>query len=260
MSIKDLLDMSGDIVIITGGATHLGKAMATAYAEMNAKVYIASRRRTLCEQVAEELRLEGLNCIGMGCDVTKEVEVNKLVETIVKDNGKLDVMVCNAGASVTTSYLPEASIDEFMMTMEINLKSTYLCAQAASRYMIPRNYGKIITLGSIHGILGADKRQYGARKRSGPPYQAAKGGIINLTRGLATELGEFGITVNCISPGQIPPDTVDETVAENWRLNNPLFRSGVPEDITGAALLLGSRAGNWITGHNLVVDGGWSVW
>ena len=115
-------------------------------------------------------------------------------------------------------------------------------------------------MGSIHGFLGADKRQYGARKRSGPPYQAAIGGIINLTRGLATELGEFGITVNCISPGQIPPDTVDETVAENWRLNNPLFRSGVPEDITGAALLLGSRAGNWITGHNLVVDGGWSVW
>ena len=96
--------------------------------------------------------------------------------------------------------------------------------------------------------------------RSGPPYQAAKGGVLNLTRGLATELGEYGITVNCISPGQVPPSIHDVGLVERWRLSNPLERTGSPEDIKGAAVLLASRAGDWITGHNLVVDGGWSAW
>ena len=177
MTMPELLDMSGSAAVVTGGATHLGRAIATAFGEMGAAVYIASRRGELCEQVASDMRGSGIDCTGLACDATDEAQVDGLVERVVEERGRLDVMVCNAGGSATRSYIPDASIDEFMATLEMNLKSTYICAQAAARVMIPQGRGKIITLGSIHASLGADKRQYGGLGRSGPPYQAAKGGV-----------------------------------------------------------------------------------
>src|SRR5215510_13974934 len=189
-------------------------------------------------------------------------EVDALVARVGADRGRLDVMVCNAGGAFTTSYLPDASIDELRQALELNVTGTYVSAQAAARAMIPRRQGRIITLGSIHGSLGADNRLYAGLdyQRSGPPYQAAKGAVVNLTRALATELGPHGITVNCLSPGQIPQPGTDPTFVERCRLANPLSRTGTPTDLKGAVALLASDAGAWITGHNLVVDGGWSVW
>lgn len=262
MNINELFDLHGRVAIVTGGGTHLGRAMATTLGELGAAVVIASRRKPLCEEVAEEMRRDGIDCTGLGCDVTDEEQVNKLVDDVIELHGRLDIMVANAGGSRTTTYIPNASIDEFTHAWEVNVKSTYMCAQSAARAMIPQKYGKIITLGSIHGFLSGDKRFYEGLnfQRSGPPYQAAKGGVVNLTRALAAELGEYGITANCISPGQIPRSTTDPEMVERCRLNNPLFRTGTPDDIKGAVALLASRAGDWITGHNLVVDGGWSVW
>ena len=138
------------------------------------------------------------------------------------------------------------------------------CSDRSARTELSRHdaTGRIVTVGSIHGTLGADKRLYAGLEyhRSGPPYQAAKGAIVNLTRGLATELAEHGITVNCLSPGQIPAPGTDPGFVERCRLANPLTRTGRPEDLKGALALLASDAGAWITGHNLVVDGGWSIW
>ena len=262
MKIQEMFELHGRVAIVTGGAIHLGRAMATALGELGAAVVIASRRKALCEQVAAEMQEVGINCTGLGCDVTDEGQVNALVDEVVKTHGCLDIMVCNAGGAATRTYMPNASIDEFTRAWELNVKSTYMCAQAGVRVMIPQRYGKIITLGSIHGFLTANKRLYKGLNfhRSGPPYQAAKGSVINLTRALAAELGEYGITVNCISPGQIPKSTTPSEMAERCRLNNPLERTGTADDIKGAIALLASRAGDWITGHNLVVDGGWSIW
>ena len=262
-TVLEMLDMTGRSAIVTGGGTHLGRAMASALAEMGASVYIASRRAELCEETAVELRGAGMDVTAAGCDVTDEAQVDALIDRVMSDRGRLDVMVANAGGAFTDSYIPDASIDEFRRTVDLNLTGTYICAQSAARHMIPAESGSIVTLGSIHGFLTSDKRMYDGLptfRRSGPPYQAAKGGIINLTRGLAAELGEYGITVNCISPGQIPRASTDEGHVERSRNAIPLQRTGTNQDIKGAIALLASPAGAWITGHNLVVDGGWSIW
>jgi gluconate 5-dehydrogenase len=262
MRAQSLFDLTGRVAIVTGGATHLGRAMAEALAELGAAVYLASRDAARCARVAEDLRATGLDAVGLGCDVTVEADVDRLVDRVTAERGRLDVMVCNAGGAFTTTYLPAASIDELRRALDLNVTGTYVSAQAAARVMIPHRRGRIITLGSIHGTLGADNRLYAGLdyQRSGPPYQAAKGAVVNLTRALATELGMHGITVNCLSPGQIPQPGTDPEFVERCRRANPLGRTGEPADLKGAVALLASDAGAWITGHNLVVDGGWSVW
>ncbi len=127
--------------------------------------------------------------------------------------------------------------------------------------MIPAMRGAIITVGSIHAQLGSDPRLYAPEfKRSTQSYHAAKGAILNLTRGLACELAQYGITVNCISPGQIPKPSLDAVTRENFRNMVPLGRLGVPADLNGAVALFASEAGRWITGQNITVDGGWTAW
>ncbi len=263
MNIKDAFDMKGRTAIVTGGGTHLGKAMATALGELGASVVIASRRAALCEEVAEELRREGLVVTGRGCDVTVESEVDALVNSVVEEHGRLDVMVCNAGGSATpATHIPNGSVDEFIATLELNVRGTYLCAQAAARVMVEQRGGSIVTVGSIHGSLTTDKRFYEGLGfgRGGPAYQSSKGAIINLTRNLASELGEHGITANCISPGQIPRPDANPKMVQRCAKNIPFSRGGEADDLKGAVALLASPAGAWITGHNLIVDGGWSIW
>ncbi len=270
-SIQKLLDMTGRVAVITGGGTHLGNAMAEAVCELGGAVYIASRRGDMCEQVAAEMRAASAaapgapktwDITGLACDATKEDQVNALVDRIIRERGRLDVMIANAGGGRPSSYPPHGKLSEFMETIEINMVSTYLCAQAAGRAMAPARRGSIITLGSIAAVLGTDRRIYTPKfTRSGPHYMAAKGGVLQLSRALACEFGEFGVTVNCLSPGQIPkPGVTDPEQAERFRNMNPLHTTGTRDDIKGVVAVLASDAGRWITGQNILVDGGWSAW
>ena len=129
------------------------------------------------------------------------------------------------------------------------------------RAMMTRRSGAIITIGSLHASLGNDPRLYApGYRRSTQSYHAAKGAILNLTRALACELAQYDITVNCISPGQIPKPELNAFTRENFRNMVPLGRLGEPHDLKGAVALFASQAGRWITGQNLIVDGGWSAW
>jgi gluconate 5-dehydrogenase len=263
MRIQDAFDMSGRAAIVTGGGTHLGRAMATSLAELGASVVIASRREDLCQQVASELRNYGLKVTGTGCDVTIKEQVDELVQSVILENGSLDVIVCNAGGSaLPATHIPNGSVDEFTATLELNVKGTYLPAQAAAKVMVEQKHGTIITIGSIHGSLTTDKRFYNhlGFNRGGPAYQASKGAIINFTRNLAGELGEYGIRANCISPGQIPRPNSSPEFVEKCLENIPLNRGGDSDDLKGVVALLASDAGAWITGQNFIVDGGWTVW
>ncbi|CAB4555495.1 MAG: SDR family oxidoreductase [Actinobacteria bacterium] len=260
-TITDLLDLSGRVAIVTGGGTHLGTAFTDALAELGAPVYIAPRRAELCEETAASLRARSLNVTALSCDVTDEGSVDSLVDQVMEREGKLDVFVANAGGSNTTAHPPHGKVDEFRWTLEKNLTSTYICAQAAGRVMIPQKSGSIITLGSIASRLASDPRIYNENfKRSGAPYMAAKAGVLVLTKALAAEYSPHGVRVNCICPGQIPNDLTDKAQVEKFRTMNAFHRTGLAEDLKGACALLASDAGKWITGTDILVDGGWSIW
>lgn len=260
-SIFELIDLTGRTAIVTGGGTHLGKAFAETLAELGAHVYIASRRKEVCEEVAADFRQRGLAVTGLGCDATDEAQVTEMVGQVMAQDGRLDVMVANAGGHRTTRHPPHGTLDEFHAAYEMNMVTSYLCAQEAAKAMLPVRSGSIITLGSIGSRLAMNPSTYNENfARSGAPYLAAKAGVLNLTRALAAEWGAEGIRVNCISLGQIPPPGTDPDQVETFRKMNALKRTGLTEDVKGAVALLASDAGGWITGQEILIDAGWSIW
>ena len=255
------LSLQGAVAVITGGGTHLGLAMATALAELGASVYLLGRRQDVVQASADALQARGLAAFAVSGDAADEAGMEQIVQGIMARHGRLDVMVCNAGGAFGTAMAPNISVADLEATLRLNVTTTMVSAQTAARAMMARRSGAIITIGSLHATLGSDPRLYAPGfKRSTQSYHASKGAILNLTRALACELAQYNITVNCISPGQIPKPSLDAFTRENFRNQVPLGRLGVPADLAGAVALFASDAGRWITGQNLTVDGGWSAW
>lgn len=260
----DLFDLSGRGALVTGGGTHLGTAMTRALATHGARVCIAGRRSEVLVEAVSGLHADGLDVTSRVLDITDADRVDQVVSEVAAQLGDLSIMVCNAGASAEDRFPPDQPIQTFLDTLNSHLVGTFSCAQAAARSMRDaRIGGSIVTISSMQGSVTSDPRLYAGLDmtyRSGPAYQSAKAGIIGLTRNLAAELGPLGIRVNCISPGFIPNDTANPDFVERGRRGNALDIVGQPDDLAGAVLLLASDAGRFITGHNLIVDGGWSIW
>ena len=260
----NVFDLSGRGAIVTGGGTHLGKAMARALATHGARVCIAGRRDEILAEAVSELHSDGLDVTSRVLDITEANQVDDVVGDVAAELGDLSIMVCNAGTSAEDQFPPDQPVQTFLDTLNSHLVGTFSCAQAAARSMRDAHVGgSIITISSMQGSVASDPRLYAGLDmtyRSGPAYQSAKAGIIGLTRNLAAELGSLGIRANCISPGFIPKDTANPGFVERGRRGNPLGIIGEPGDLAGAVVLLASDAGRFITGHNLIVDGGWSVW
>ena len=255
------LALDSAVAVVTGGGTHLGLAMGTALAELGACVYLLGRRPEVVQASADNLRERGLAAHAVQCDAADEAGMDKVVQDIVQAHGRIDVMVCNAGGAFGAAMAPHISVADLEATLRLNVTTTLVSAQAAARAMMAQQGGAIITIGSLHATLGSDPRLYApGYRRSTQSYHASKGAILNLTRALACEFAQYNITVNCISPGQIPKPSLDAVTRENFRQNVPLGRLGVPADLAGAVALFASGAGRWITGQNLTVDGGWSAW
>ncbi len=260
-TLPDWLSLHRQVAIVTGGGTHLGLAMATGLAELGATVYLLGRREDVVRASAAELAAQGLAAHAVAADAADEAAMEQVVQDIVGRHGRLDVMVCNAGGAHGVDMAPHISVADFETTLRLNVTTTLVSAQSAARAMTPRRSGAIITIGSLHAMLGSDPRLYApGYKRSTQSYHAAKGAVLNLTRALACELAQHDITVNCISPGQIPKPTLNAFTRENFRNMVPLGRLGEPRDLKGAVALFASPAGKWITGQNLTVDGGWTAW
>lgn len=259
--LPDWLSLAGTAAVVTGGGTHLGRAMATALGELGAAVHLVGRRSEVVSEAAEELRDRGIDATSSPGDAADESTMERIVDAVVERHGRLDTMVCNAGGAQGRQHPPHVPTADLEATLRGNVTTTLVSAQAAARLMVGQGGGAILTVGSIHGSLGSDKRRYTEGfRRSTAPYHASKGAVINLTRELACELAEYGIRVNCISPGPIPKSNMDAETAERIRHGVPLGRLGTPDDLKGAVALFATGAGSWITGQNLYVDGGWTAW
>jgi len=260
-ALPDWLSLAGAVAIVTGGGTHLGLAMAGALAELGATVYLLGRRVDVVQAAAAALQAQGLDARAVSADAADEAAMEQVVQDIMHRHGRLDVMVCNAGGGVGAVMAPEIPVADLQATLHQNVTTTLVCAQTAARAMMARRSGAIITIGSLHATLGSDPRLYApGYRRSTQSYHAAKGAVLNLTRALACELAQYDITVNCLSPGQIPKPELNAFTRDNFRNMVPLGRLGEPRDLKGAVALFASPAGRWITGQNLTVDGGWSAW
>jgi len=244
--------------------------MARGLAEAGSAVVLASRRVELCEAKAKTIRNDiGVDAIGLKMDVAREDDVNQAIDKTVSIFGHLDILVNNAGTFLNKPIL-EMTRDDWNSVMDVNMTGVFYCCRAAGRHMIPRRYGKIINIASIYGILGIDGRFYvkpGEEPVEGTVYNTSKGALVNFTRGLATAWARYNINVNCISPGGFITEAVErehgdrlKALVAEWSKRTPLGRMGDEDDLKGAVVYLASEASKYVTGQNLVVDGGWTIW
>lgn len=232
---------AGKTVIITGGAQGIGKAIVSAYAKEGATVVIADVNEQKGKETAEEYGATFIKT-----DVKNHKDVIKLIETVKHTTGRIDIVINNAGVSRFKS-LYELTVEEWDDILQTNLRSVFLFAKESAKYMRENERG-----GSIINI--ASTRAFMSEKDS-EAYAASKGGIVALTHALAISLGEDKIKVNCISPGWIETNNY-ELLTERDHLQHPAKRVGKPDDIARACLFLTHPDNDFITGENIIIDGG----
>jgi len=270
-SLASLLDLAGRVALVTGGGIGLGRHVAIGLAEAGADLVLAGRRSEPLAATAADVRRLGRRALGVPADVSRPDQVERLVGRALDGFGRIDVLVNCAGVNHVedaVTFPPE----RWREVLGVQLDATFFCCQAVGRHMIEQRRGRIINVASVYGLVGHEGRLYATPDRpsiEAPAYAAAKGAVINLTRDLAVAWGRFGLTVNAISPGmfgkfdrhdrrdeqRLPPEVAARLVART-----PLGRLGTEDDLKGVAVLLASDAGAFITGQNLVVDGGWTAW
>jgi 2-deoxy-D-gluconate 3-dehydrogenase len=250
-----LFDLDGRVAVVTGGNGGIGLGMARGLAEAGAAVVIAGRNKAKNESAAAELAKTGAKATGVIVDVTDEASCRALVAACVKVFGRLDILVNNAGINIRKRP-QEYAVAEWNAVLATNLSSAFICSQAAYPEMLRAGGGKIINTGSMMSIFGA---AYAV------PYAASKGGIVQLTRGLATAWAKDNIQVNAVLPGWIDTDLTRKArqevpgLHERVLARTPAGRWGAAEDHAGIAVFLASRASDFVTGAAIPVDGGFSV-
>jgi NAD(P)-dependent dehydrogenase (short-subunit alcohol dehydrogenase family) len=250
--VKQLLDLTGRVAIITGGSIGLGRQMAEGLAEMGANLVLCARKKERCESSAEKLKALGVTTLALACDVTNPASIQEVVETTVSRFGRIDILINNAGTS-WGAPAEEMRLEQWNKVLETNLTGTFLCSQAVGKVMIGQKRGKIINIASVAGMAGSPPELQAIG------YSASKGGVITFTRDLARKWANHNIHVNAIAPGWFPTHMsggVIERNRENLLKGIPLGRFGGEDDLKGAAVFLASSASDFVTGQVLVVDGG----
>jgi NAD(P)-dependent dehydrogenase (short-subunit alcohol dehydrogenase family) len=250
-----MFDLTGRVAIVTGGSVGLGRQMAEGLAEVGAHLVLCARKKERCQQAAEELQEKGVQAIALGCDVKDPLSIRAVADTAVKQFGRIDILINNAGTS-WGAPAEDMTLEQWNKVIETNLTGTFLFSQAVGKIMISQRRGKIINIASVAGLRGSPPRF------SAIGYSASKAGIIMFTKDLACKWGMHNIQVNAIAPGWFPTDMSEKVIERNKEsllATIPLGRFGGPQDLKGAAIFLASDASDFVTGHTLVVDGGQSA-
>jgi len=246
------MKLKNKIAIITGSGNGIGKSTALELARQGAKVVVCDIDLQSAKKVSKQIKNLGRDCFAIKCDVTNKKDVDRVVYRTIKEFKRIDILVNNAGLTLIKP-LEDCSEEDWDKIINVNLKSIFLFSKAVSPQMIKQKKGKIININSIGGEVGLINSS---------AYCASKGGVVNLTRELAMELSPHNINVNGIAPGiiitRMTEDILNNEKTKNELLSNiPLNRFGSPEEISDAVVFLASRDSNFISGHNLAVDGGW---
>lgn len=254
MSIQQLFNLEGKCAVVTGGSRGIGKSYCELLAEAGANVVVAATHEEECKKVANFIEEKsGKKAIGTGVDVTEEMSVVKLFETVENSFGKVDILVNNAGIAHVEAAT-DLSFEDYRKVMKVNLDGVFRCAQEAARSMMKNNVkGSIINIGSMSAHI-INKPQMIAS------YEASKAGVVHLTKALAVEWAEQGIRVNSVSPGYVMTELVAEMSEMHpiWEEMIPVKRLAKPEEIAPLVLYLASNASSYVTGSDFVIDGGYT--
>ena len=256
MNVKQLFDLTGQVAIVTGGYTGIGRQMAEGLAEAGANLVICARNFDGCVQASEEIEKNtGVKALPVKCDVGVAQDVEEMVKETVKQFGKIDILVNNSG--IAMGGLPEdTKVEDWESVLKVNLTGTFLCSKEAGKFMIKAKRGKIINIASVMGFQTTELV-------SAPAYVTSKGGIIALTKDLAVRWIRHNINVNAIAPGWFPTNMTDPVLSPDKMgkggemLNSiPARRFGGEDDLKGVTVLLASSASDYIVGEVILVDGG----
>ena len=253
MDSTSIFRLDGKVAIVTGASSGIGAHLAHVLANAGAQVVLAARRQEKLDSVVSDI---GPAAAGFQCDVTKDSDLQALVDFAIEKFNRIDICVNNAGTSDPEPAEKE-SPEKFRSIMAINLESVFVLSQLVGRVMLGAGEGSIVNISSIAGLLASGQIPQAS-------YAASKAAVVNLTRELAAQWARRGVRVNAIAPGWFPTELTHDMFGdphgqEFIRKRCPMGRTGELRELDGALLLLASKAGSYITGETIVIDGGWTI-
>ena len=255
MTNSKMFDLSGKVAVVTGGSRGIGRSICEQMAAHGAKVVVSSRKLPACEEVVKGIKAKGGEATAVAASISEKAQLENLVAFARKTYGRIDIMVCNAASNPYFGPLSGLKEEVFLKIMQNNVMSNIAMMNMVGPEMAERKDGVFIIVSSIGGLVGSSHIA---------AYNMSKAADINLVKSLAMEWGKHNIRVNCIAPGLIQtdfakalwdnPETLKASTARS-----PLLRIGIPDEIAGAAVLMGSKAGDFMTGQTIVIDGGATI-
>lgn len=251
-----MFDLKGRVAVITGASSGLGKQMAKAFAKQGADLAILARRLEHLQELKEELEKYNVKVLPIKCDVTSTDDINNAADIVEKEFGKVDILINCAGSSKDKGVL-EMEDDEWQFTIDTDLTSVFKVTRTFANIMKKNNYGRIINIASMYGLVGNDEIPTIA-------YHSSKGGVVNFTRAAAAELAKYNITVNCICPGyfytELTTQVLDTEKFQDFaKTHVPIKRYGKEGELNPAVIFLASNEASYVTGTILPIDGGYTA-